>query len=78
MASDPELVVFLQIGTNNIGGGHSARETSDGIMTIATWLLSRTRCLVLLGAMLPRFWPSYSHPDWWWEDWKPVVDEGAL
>ena len=55
MAADRSLVINLLIGTNNLGlGGHSARETADGIDAVVATLLERTNASLLVNALLPR------------------------
>ena len=53
-ARDPQLLVSLLIGTNNLGHGHSPEATGKGVLAVARSLLSLTRGKLLINALLPR------------------------
>ena len=54
MATDPQLLVSLLIGTNNLGKGHLPEEAHAGVVAVARLLLERTRGKLLVNALLPR------------------------
>uniref|UniRef100_A0A6T7HXT1 SGNH hydrolase-type esterase domain-containing protein n=1 Tax=Coccolithus braarudii TaxID=221442 RepID=A0A6T7HXT1_9EUKA len=54
MARDPNLIVVLLIGTNNLGRGHLPEETASGIIAIIRRLLARVRGRILVAGVLPR------------------------
>ena len=54
MATDPQVIFVLLIGTNNLGRGHNVGETLRGILACARYLLSATRGKLLINARLPR------------------------
>uniref|UniRef100_A0A7S3S1M9 SGNH hydrolase-type esterase domain-containing protein n=1 Tax=Emiliania huxleyi TaxID=2903 RepID=A0A7S3S1M9_EMIHU len=54
MASDPQLAFVVLIGTNNLGRGHTPKETVAGVVAVAGTLLNQTQGRVLLNALLPR------------------------
>jgi len=54
MARDPQLLVSLLIGTNNLGHGHPPEATGQGVIAVARRLLTVTRGKLLINALLPR------------------------
>ena len=54
MARDPQLLISLLIGTNNLGHGHLPEATAQGVLAVARSLLTLTRGKLLVNGLLPR------------------------
>mmetsp|Transcript_22363 Transcript_22363/g.47150 ORF Transcript_22363/g.47150 Transcript_22363/m.47150 type:complete len:322 (-) Transcript_22363:373-1338(-) len=54
MRRDPRLVAVLLIGTNNLGRGFTADETTSGVLEVVRLLSRMTQATIVLHALLPR------------------------
>ena len=63
-ARDPQLLVSLLIGTNNLGHGHPPEATGQGVIAVARRLLTVTRGKLLINALLPRGVAAWPHSAW--------------
>jgi lysophospholipase L1-like esterase len=53
-ALDPSAIFVVLIGTNNIGAGELPGPTAKGVITVADYILSNTKGLLLLLQLIPR------------------------